>query len=121
MTIKLHCTVCGKYLKELPLSEAKAITGKETCGICSEKIALIFSDLDKLEKDSYQKINEMFEKVKTGYVKFSNLHTSTLQQIKCTIGNIRPEVEKNIETIFANKKKMKTKESVEEEQNENRG
>ena len=100
MSIKLHCTACEKFIKDLSENETKKTTGKELCDGCATKIKSIFADIEKAAADYHKNLDSLYGEAEREYNRFQKFREQNQSQVKVVLNNIRPEIEIMVRRIF---------------------
>jgi len=51
MAVKIECSICGVFIKQVEPYEFQKLTGKEFCKDCGDKVNGVYRELDKLVDD----------------------------------------------------------------------
>ena len=63
MAVKVHCSICDKFIKDVSNHEFQRLTGEEICEGCGKKVKSVYGKLDKLVSDSEKEIEESRKKM----------------------------------------------------------
>lgn len=82
MAVKVHCSICDKFIQEMEKYEFDKLTGKELCGECGEKVKKVIDELVAKEKEHVAKISEVFTNMMAKYKKLQAAHDSNIAQVQ---------------------------------------
>jgi len=54
MAVKIHCSICDKFIKEIDSYDFQKLTGEEICTKCGKKVSEVYSELDGMV-DAFKK------------------------------------------------------------------
>lgn len=114
MGIKLVCSVCEAYIRDVPLNRVSTITGKELCVICEEKIENIYGEIEKIKKDTVIKINLVWDKANDELKSVERFRESTLHKCNVLFEQKSAQVAQAMKDIVEGKKKKEEKSEKEE-------
>ena len=115
MAIKIHCRVCGAYIKDIPFDRVSTITGKELCILCDERIKEIYAEIDVFKKDTVVKINEIWDKAREELKQVETFRTRMINRSEALFNQKAAEVDALIKNILEGKKKKEVPKKAKEE------
>ena len=99
MAVKVFCSICEKFIKDVPENEIGTLNGREICEPCGKKVSTILSELDTLKgkhdeelKKAHATAMQKYKRLEGDYVKYStkanDLYFRAQQELKDTLKDI---------------------------------
>jgi len=99
MAVKVHCSICDKFIKDVDNYEFQKLTGKEMCNKCGAKVSGMYQKIDNLKDDfakeailiqqRMKKTTESFNKVMERYSKdIASFYTTRTAEIDSRMQDI---------------------------------
>jgi Skp family chaperone for outer membrane proteins len=99
MAVKVCCSICDTFIKDVLENEIGKLNGREICDECGRKVSTVLKQLDDLEKkhvDEIQKAHakavQRYKKLDTDYRKFmtdsKDLYFRARQELNDTLKDI---------------------------------
>ena len=63
MAVRVHCSICEKFVRNVEQYDFQKLTGHEICKKCGERVSKVYGELDKLVTDSTKEIEEHRKKM----------------------------------------------------------
>ena len=104
--IKLHCSACEKFIRNLNKGEP---TTDELCTTCQNKITTVFKEIDSANSKFHNEIEAQFDESRKAYEKFMQLNKTKHAQVDIITREIKATVQDMIREILQEKKREKTK------------
>ena len=98
--LKLHCTICNKFIMDVDSSAASRLTGKEMCNACKERVAAIYKELGDQHEKYQIELQKKYETVKGEQAALIKRITQDQQSIRVIVGNIKGELENIIRNML---------------------
>ena len=61
MAVKVHCSICEKFIKNVEQYDFQKLTGEEICKKCGDRVSKVYGELDGLIGESTKEIEEYYE------------------------------------------------------------
>ena len=90
-TIKIHCSLCEGFIKDITLAEVSNLTGTEICQECKAKLNTVMVELRKIHIGYEKQLEELYTKAKADLDKWL---TEPLQGNKVSIGEVGRRIKK---------------------------
>ena len=87
MAVKVHCSICDKFIKSVEQYDFQKLTGEEICEKCGKKVKKTYTELDdmvaefKMELEANQK---RMVKVTGAFQDIVKKYTNTIQSFYIT-------------------------------------
>jgi len=92
MAVKIHCSICDKYIMDVDKYELQKLSGEEICDKCERKVKKIYGELDKMTDEfkkeltllnnrmvkTYNSLNKIYEKYNSDIKSFYTTRTAEL-------------------------------------------
>ena len=99
MAVSIKCSICDKHIRDVAIHEVKALTGKELCDVCKDRMDEIFKEVDervisfkKAVEKTYTEFKRTIEPLDRVYQKFvadgTSMRTTTMAELKALIGDL---------------------------------
>lgn len=107
--LKSHCTICGKFLREISKQELANLSTEDICPACQDKITTILSDISKASKNFHNEVDLHFRQAKEAFEKFMELNKRMHAQVDIIVRGVENEIEEHIRQILQREKQSKKK------------
>ena len=101
MAVKVHCSVCDVFIKNVEPFELQKLTGKEICADCAKKIADTMKVLDTSQKEYLAQIEKLHKEAKSKYMKLDEIYNHFSAQAKDMLVRMRAELEDMIQRVLS--------------------
>ena len=87
MAVRVHCSICDKFIKSIEQYDFQKLTGEEICQKCGKKVKKVQVELDELVKDSALEIEatrKRFLKIAGAFEDIVKKHTNHVSSFHTT-------------------------------------
>ena len=104
MAVKVFCSACDEFIKDVDIAELQKLTGKEKCTDCGKKFAELYQLVDKLIKDYTAEIEKMLGQAKKKYSTLDEVHNKFHSSAQSLFTTTRAEIDSHLHSILEGKK-----------------
>lgn len=92
MAVKVHCSVCEKFIKDIHGKDISALTGKEICSECGDKIDGLFKNMEDAVADFIAKSKVEYEELQKRMVALTKAHSKYESDAKSLLTTMSAEL-----------------------------
>ncbi len=103
MAVKVFCSACDKFIKNVDGVELQKLTGKEKCEECGKKIQELYQVLDEKVKHYNAELDQMLGLAKKKYSTFDAAHSKFLADAQSLYTTTKAEIDSQLQNILEGK------------------
>jgi len=100
MAVKVHCSACDIFIKDVEANELNKLTGNEKCEECGEKIKDLYKILDDKIKEYNDTINKRHEQAKRKFDNLDASHQKFLADAQSLLKTTKVQIDTHLQSIL---------------------
>ncbi len=109
MAVRVFCSACDEFIKDVEAGELQRLTGKEKCEDCGKKIKELYQSLDVHHKEYVAELEKKYAAAKRKYSNLDQVHNKFHADAQSLYTTTRAELDSHLNSILEGEKKDKKK------------
>ncbi len=100
MAVKIHCSICDRFIKAVDKNDLQKLNGEETCEKCGKKVKKAYGELDIMVKGFKEDLTLLNNRMVKVYKTLDNIYNKYLGDIQSFYTTRTAEFDKRMENIL---------------------
>ena len=100
MAVKVYCSACDLFIKDVEATDLGKLTGKEKCEECGEKIRTLYKVLDDKVKEYTDFIDTRHVQAKKKFDNLDAAHGKFIADAQSLLKTTRAELDTHLQNIL---------------------